>query len=239
MTSIYQYRQQGYPDVYEQKPFHPPKLIAQIKQDAYTFRPRSIQTPQQEPGRSTQGRAKLSVRSHKSPHYPADASPSQIEMKCQKPPQAVMPVCSAIEELRNELIYQDELRRARHEENENMMSQLAESKEESTEGTPWETVQDRINRVEREIAQENKQAGGGYRYHKPTQRGKGKSECYQVITDDKNNCVHVMTGGKKNTNSTEIENAITILKGAGYRLFKSKLARGFKQVRKSRAKQKY
>jgi len=48
-----------------------------------------------------------------------------------------------------------------------------------------------------------------------------------------------MAGGKKNTNSTEIENAITILKGAGYRLFKSKLARGFKQVRKSRAKQKY
>jgi hypothetical protein len=238
MSSIYVYREQAYPDVYEQKPFHPPTLKEQVEQNAYTFRARSIQTPQQEPGRTLQGKPKLSVRAHKSPHYPANAPSTQIEMKCQKPPQPALPSRSAIEELRNELIYQDELRRARHEESEKRMRQLAESKEESTEGTPWETVQDRINRVEREIAQENKQAGSGYR--KPAQRGKGK-DCYTVIAEEKdgNECYTVMTGGKKTKSIQEIENAITILKSNGYRLFKSKLARGFKQVRKSRAKQKY
>jgi hypothetical protein len=212
MTSIYLYRQKAYPDAYEQKPFHPPTILAQTQQDAYTFRPRSIQTPQQEPGRTTHGKPKLSVRSHKSPHYTADASPSQIEMKCQKPAQPPIPARpnrSAIEELRNALIYQDELRRAQHIKNENMMSQLANLPPEH------------LDEAQEEI--KHQQTGSGYRYHKPapinkTQKGEGK----------------------KNTNSTqEIEDAITILKGAGYRLFKSKLARGFKQVRKSRAKQKY
>lgn len=152
-------------------------------------------------------------------------------MKCQKPAQSARPSTSAVEELRNMLIYQDELRRARNIKNDNVIRQLADLPSEH------------LDEAEEEI--KHQQTGSGYRYHKPapinkTQRGKGKSECYKVITDDDNGCVHVMTGGKKNTNSTqEIEDAITILKGAGYRLFKSKLARGFKQVRKSRAKQKY
>jgi hypothetical protein len=128
---------------------------------------------------------------------------------CNKPAQSVKPTTQAIEELRNMLIYQDELRRAQNIKNDNVIHQLA--------NLPPEHLDDAQEEIK------HQQTGSGYRYHKPapinkTQKGEGK----------------------KNTNSTqEIENAITILKGAGYRLFKSKLARGFKQVRKSRAKQKY
>lgn len=229
MTSIYQYRQQAYPDVYEQKPFHPPTIIAQVQQDGYTFRARSIQTPQQEPGRSLQGKPKLSVRSHQSPHHTANASPSQIEMKCQKPAQSARPTMSAVQDLRNMLIYQDELRRARNIKNDNVIRQLADLPPEH------------LDEAEEEI--KHQQTGSGYRYHKPapinkTQRGKGNAECYKVITDDDTGCVHVMTGGKKETNPN-LENAIAMLKANGYTLFKSKLAQGVKRIRKSRAKQKY
>ena len=230
MSSIYQYRQQGYSDVYEQRPYHPPTIIAQIKQDAYTFRPRSIQTPELTPGRSLQGKPKLSIRSHKSPHHTADASPTPAEVKlCNKPAQSVKPSTQAVEELRNMLIYQDELRRAEHIARADEIKQLAELPAEHLDEAHSEIM--------------NHQAGSGYRYHKPapiTQRGKGKN-CYTVVAEEKDgkDCYTVMTGGKKTIAIQEIENAIAILKREGYRLFKSKLAKGFKQVRKSRAKQKY
>jgi hypothetical protein len=236
MSSIYVYREQAYPDIYEQRPFHPPTIIAQVKQDAYTFRPRSIQTPELAPGRSLQGKPKLSIRAHKSPHYTADAPPTQTELKLSnKPVQPLKASTRAIEELRNMLIYQDELRRAQYLKNDNEMKQIADLPEEYLDEAHTEIL--------------NHQAGSGYRYHKPppinqtTQKGKGKGkkDCYTVVAEEKDGkeCYTVMTGGKKTNSIQEIENAITILKGAGYRLFKSKLAKGFKQVRKSRAKQQY
>jgi hypothetical protein len=152
---------------------------------------------------------------------------------CNKPAQSVKPTTQAIEELRNMLIYQDELKRAEHIANEHRMKQLAELPEEHLDEAHTEIMKH--------------QSGSGYRYHKPapinrtTQKGKGK-DCYTVVAEEKDgkDCYTVMTGGKKNNyTNQEIENAIAILKGSGYRLFKSKLAKGFKQIRKSRAKQKY
>jgi len=142
MNLIYEFRRTQYPDVYEQRPYEPPSIIQQVKQDAYTFRPLSIQTPPQQAGRTLQGKPKLSVQvSNAGRQTTHDASPTKTRVRnparescapCGKTQDSIKPA-GDLNELRNLLIYEDEIRREQQLKNDNEIKQMTELDEKQLE----------------------------------------------------------------------------------------------------------